>query len=654
MSFRLSIFKDGEKQQEVILDPEKTYIVGRAEDSDIVLVADRGVSRQHLKLSWNGSFWLVESLSRYGELYFGRGKVTELELQDGFRFDVPPYEFSFEVFESSLNEFSEGNDARSLSLVPQVRSSQGGENSYSDMDRTQVISLPTTAYLKVLDQSGEETQIFQLEGQSWVAGRESSCAILMDHTEFSRRHFEIQMQRDAFLIRDLGSSNGTMLNGQALSNEWTALASGDVLTVGTWSLQFELRDSMFDRQLQEIPDHMRSPILYTSEAAVPKIFGDRNPLDIPSVAAPYFPGEDPLPSMGAMKSGNRNKGVNWVRMLIICLVVGGGVYYLMENGQSPNAAPVAQQALSPFEKLAPQQQQYVKDTYRLADQLFKEGRYEMARQEVTKIHQLLPFYEDSKNLEKLSGVAIQTQIEQQRAEARQKEQAEMEEKIQKTVAECRRRLKTNGDTSAMDDCLNPVIVLSPEHPAIVALRAEVDQMNTERLAREEQRAEYRALVRRQKALYEKARKVAHSGTALEAIEAYRTVVKSRLPDPKGFRVKSSREIASIQQTMAEKQAVFKKEVDEAVQKSDYKAAVIAIKKAIAINPEDETLKGKKQSLLNELKKQMQTLYQEGILEESVGEVETAKGKWKKILESSVPEEDYYKKARIKLKKYGIE
>jgi hypothetical protein len=55
--------------------------------------------------------------------------------------------------------------------------------------------------------------------------------------------------------------------------------------------------------------------------------------------------------------------------------------------------------------------------------------------------------------------------------------------------------------------------------------------------------------------------------------------------------------------------------------------------------------------MSELKKQMQALYQEGVREESVGEVETAKVRWRKIVELSIPEEDYYKKAKIKLRKY---
>jgi hypothetical protein len=60
----------------------------------------------------------------------------------------------------------------------------------------------------------------------------------------------------------------------------------------------------------------------------------------------------------------------------------------------------------------------------------------------------------------------------------------------------------------------------------------------------------------------------------------------------------------------------------------------------------------------DLRKLMMTLYQEGILEESFGNVEGgesragAKEKWKKILEQDISDGEYYKKAYIKLKKYG--
>jgi hypothetical protein len=55
---------------------------------------------------------------------------------------------------------------------------------------------------------------------------------------------------------------------------------------------------------------------------------------------------------------------------------------------------------------------------------------------------------------------------------------------------------------------------------------------------------------------------------------------------------------------------------------------------------------------------MMNLYQEGILEESFGNVDGAeskvgaKDKWRKILELDITDGEYFKKAYIKLKKYG--
>src|SRR5262249_4725491 len=144
------------------------------------------------------------------------------------------------------------------------------------------------------------------------------------------------------------------------------------------------------------------------------------------------------------------------------------------------------------------------------------------------------------------------------------------------------------------------------------------------------------------------------GDHLGAIKAFESVIHSSLPDPQDTKGQAKRQIASIQRDLIAKQGDFEHQADAAYKKGDLKTAIETLKKAIMINPENEVVKGRINSMLGELKKQMQSLYQEGILEESVGEVETAKGKWKKIIELSVPDEDYYKKAKSKLKKYGVE
>ena len=347
-------------------------------------------------------------------------------------------------------------------------------------------------------------------------------------------------------------------------------------------------------------------------------------------------------------------GVNWVRIVIGLILIGGTLFYFLGNDEKPSEKPGPKKAISPFERLKPEQQQYVKDTYRLADSLYREGRYEMARQEVIKIHQLIPSYEESQELERLATIGLQTQIDQREAERKEKEKAEIQEKVLAGVTKCRKLLGPLVEPKTIEDCLMPVMSLNPEDPAISGLRAEADKISTDRLARKQKQIEYQALVKRMQELFQKADSVSSKGTIDDTLEALQQVVDSKLPDPDNLKEKARVQIAKIRQQRTDKQAELEKAANEAAKAGNNKLAIETIKKALEINPENEVLRGRMASMLSELKKQMQNYYQEGVLEESVGEVETAKTKWKKIIELSLPDEDYYKKARIKLKKYGIE
>lgn len=78
---------------------------------------------------------------------------------------------------------------------------------------------------------------YQLEAAT-VIGRDSTvCGLRLDHPLVSRRHAEIRMLHAETTIRDLGSSNGTYLNGQHLAG-WRTLATGDSIDIGPYSFQF--------------------------------------------------------------------------------------------------------------------------------------------------------------------------------------------------------------------------------------------------------------------------------------------------------------------------------------------------------------------------------------------------------------------------------
>ncbi len=67
-------------------------------------------------------------------------------------------------------------------------------------------------------------------------GRDSSNFIQVHDTEVSRRHAEIRREGELYTVVDLGSSNGTYVNGERIDRH--QLASGDRLQVGSTLILF--------------------------------------------------------------------------------------------------------------------------------------------------------------------------------------------------------------------------------------------------------------------------------------------------------------------------------------------------------------------------------------------------------------------------------
>ncbi|MEX0613523.1 MAG: ATP-binding protein [Pirellulales bacterium] len=79
-------------------------------------------------------------------------------------------------------------------------------------------------------QGRDQGSRFRLDDARVMIGRGTSNAVQLHDTEISREHAELHRSGNVFVIRDLGSSNGTFVNGQQVKEQ--ELASGDQLQLG--------------------------------------------------------------------------------------------------------------------------------------------------------------------------------------------------------------------------------------------------------------------------------------------------------------------------------------------------------------------------------------------------------------------------------------
>jgi FHA domain len=70
-----------------------------------------------------------------------------------------------------------------------------------------------------------------------VIGRDAGCGLTMANPRLSRRHCEITLRRGGAWINDLGSTNGTHLNGRRVTVS-APLRDGDLIEVGGDVLAF--------------------------------------------------------------------------------------------------------------------------------------------------------------------------------------------------------------------------------------------------------------------------------------------------------------------------------------------------------------------------------------------------------------------------------
>lgn len=107
----------------------------------------------------------------------------------------------------------------------------------SSEERSVVGALPKGAGMLVVVAGPSKGSRFLLDAEKSLIGRGDSSEIVLDDVTVSRSHAEIKRESNGnFSIKDLGSLNGTYLNGSPISE--SRLAVGDEIQIGKFRLTY--------------------------------------------------------------------------------------------------------------------------------------------------------------------------------------------------------------------------------------------------------------------------------------------------------------------------------------------------------------------------------------------------------------------------------
>ena len=212
---KLILSKPDGPSQEFLLNKDLVTL-GRATTNDIVLSGGR-VSRNHAQVQCTEEGIFLTDLGSANGVWVNGERIVETKIQPGDRIEIS------------------GNV---LQYLP-VAQDQGEEatliNSEKELEQTLLqMSVPSslndTSGPRLVIHAPDRTWELALDEDSCAIGRAAANNLTLDYVKISRNHARIERKGNSFILRDLQSTNGTLIGSTRI--EQHALENGDTFRIG--------------------------------------------------------------------------------------------------------------------------------------------------------------------------------------------------------------------------------------------------------------------------------------------------------------------------------------------------------------------------------------------------------------------------------------
>lgn len=204
--------------QEYVLTEGATASIGRLETNDIV-IPEQHVSRQHAVINYRDGIFMITDLGSANGTFVNDRQLEgafPLASGDEIRLYVPVLNFS-------------------AAVTPE-------DERHAQETGMYIVATTSTGKGKIIITTGpQEGNVIPLLLNRVTIGRATSKAnwdIALQDPSVSRPHAQLELVNNIWTISDLGSANGTMVNGTTITEKGRMLRDGDLIALGTTLLLF--------------------------------------------------------------------------------------------------------------------------------------------------------------------------------------------------------------------------------------------------------------------------------------------------------------------------------------------------------------------------------------------------------------------------------
>lgn len=520
--------------------------------------------------------------------------------------------------------------------------SESDDDEYENGEKTEVISGFAKFALQLFGEYAPYDRYIIVDNRTVIGRIGEECQIQLDDEEVSKKHAVLVKQGGGFVLEDLKSSNGTLLNGKRVNS--SEVIPGDEFIIGSTTFTLSVESELISsekKNLMPVEDNQFVEIEEVIEVDTNFDDFEENEVEEKSLLKRIW------------KDDQKRK------RLIFGLVGLAAAYTFLVPDEAPEVNKTktkankvlvtARKDQEKLKKFSKEELEFLNANYQLALTFYEKGKYQDALHQIEKVMSLDTDYKIAKQIQQFSLEALAKLEELEKKKQAEIERKIREEKVAKLVVKATSATKERKEDLA-ESLFSQIIELDPENFDVPPLKMELLSWKKEQDRLALIKAEKEADRKRKVAKLDPARRAYVKKKWHQAILKLDTFLKIKDMD-EDLVEKATSMLNESKQSLDNIISPMLGKARSLKEGQDLKGAYEKYLEILKYDPTKDTALNNMNEIREILKRRSMKIYRSGLISESLSLFNDAKEKFQETQQISPSDSEYYLKASNKLKDY---